>query len=316
MSDAAYDPRRGRYAGGAAFGLPAPRLPVPGAAELESLVRFEHPQKLLAVKELPGAALLDDACLAAAYGCSAAALGRVRRRLEAELESAAGELLADRQVRDAVERFPVARGGTCVALGDSITDDLQSWAELLRVCLGRLRPAEVTAVNAGVSGDTTTDALARLHGVVELRPELVIAMLGTNDCQVHGPHRDVLVTTSESLDNVAAISRWLAAAGARVVWLTPPPVDREALAGSVGPREFDIDANGLLRFSCSLMASDLEVVDAGARLAPLAADGDLLPDGVHPTLAGQRHIAATILQVLAAEREDALGHRSGGRASK
>ena len=66
MTRAAYDPRRGCYVGGPAFGLPAPRLPVPDADELEMLVRFEHPQKFLAVKELPGSAFLDDACLAAA----------------------------------------------------------------------------------------------------------------------------------------------------------------------------------------------------------------------------------------------------------
>ena len=93
MTAVGYDPRRGRYLGGPAFGLPAPRLPVPDAAELELLVRFEHPAKFLAVKELPGAALLGDDCLARAYGCSPAALSIVRSRLEEHLREAAGALL-------------------------------------------------------------------------------------------------------------------------------------------------------------------------------------------------------------------------------
>ncbi len=186
-------------------------------------------------------------------------------------------------------------GGTVVALGDSITDDLQSWAELLRGCLERVRPGEVTVVNAGVSGDTTADALARLHGIAALRPDLVIAMLGTNDCQLHGPDRAQLVSPGASRDNVTAISRWLAEAGTRVVWLTPPPVDRDALLAGVGERAFDIDAADLRRLSQWLTESGLEVVDAGARLAPSVADGDLLADGLHPTITGQRRILEAVL---------------------
>jgi lysophospholipase L1-like esterase len=304
---ASYDPRSGRYAGGRAFGLPEPRLPVPSAAELERLVRFEHPAKFLAVKELPGAALMSDGCLAAAYGCSASALVRVRAALAAELEGTADALLADREVRAAVEAFPVRRGGTFVALGDSITDDLQSWAELLRRCLERLRPGEVTVVNAGVSGDTTVDALGRLYGIAELEPDLVVAMLGTNDCQRHGPQRAQLVPPGASCDNAAAISCWLGRAGARVVWLTPPPVDSAALAATVGARPFAIDADDVRRLSAGLRSSGLEVVDTGSRLDPSTAAGHLLPDGVHPSLAGQRRIAESVLRALAKDPAHASG---------
>lgn len=292
---AVYDPRRGRYAGGAAFGLPAPALPVPGAEELESLVRFEHPEKFLAVKELPGAVLLSDGFLAAAYGCSPSALAVTRRRLAARLEAAADELLGDPRVREAVERFPPAAGGTLIALGDSITDDRLSWAELLRCCLDRVRPGTVT-VNAGVSGDTTADALGRLYGIAELAPDLVIAMLGTNDRQLHGPRRAPLLSPAESLANVTAISRWLTATGARVIWLTPPPADRKALAATVGDRPFDLDTTDLASFTQALMTSGLEVLDTGSCLAPT----DLEPDGVHPTLTGQTKIAKTVLRSLAA----------------
>jgi acyl-CoA thioesterase I len=316
VTTVAYDPRRGLYVGGRPFGLPEPLLPVPDADELELLVRFEHPGKFLAVKELPGGALRDDHCLAQAYGSSPAALARVRDRLRAELWEAADLLLGEGGVREAVAAFGVPAGGTFVALGDSITDDVQSWAELLRCCLERVRPDEVTVVNAGVSGDTTADALARLHGIVALRPDLVIAMLGTNDCQLHGPHRAQVVSPRDSRANVAAISRWLRDAGTRVVWLTPPPVDREALAASVGERRFDIHAGNLRRFTESLTTTGLEVVDTGARLAPSAAAGDLLPDGVHPTLTGQRRIAETVLLALGSHSrsgcEGASGHMSSG----
>jgi acyl-CoA thioesterase-1 len=79
-------------------------------------------------------------------------------------------LLAEPGVPDVVAAFPVPAGGTLVALGDSITDDLVSWAEIARHRLTTVRPGQVTVINAGISGDTTFDALARLCGIVELRP--------------------------------------------------------------------------------------------------------------------------------------------------
>ena len=300
MSGAAYDPRAGRYVGGAPFGLPPPSPPATGAAELELLVRFEHPPKFLAVKELPGAAFMTRECQAPLYGVSAEELARIRSALEGATAAAAQALLTEPGIRDAVAAFPVPPGGTFVALGDSITDDLQSWAEILRHCLTAVRPGEVTVINAGISGDTTVDALARLYGISELRPDLVIAMLGTNDCQRHGPHEALLVPPEASLANVHEITRWLATAGARVVWLTPPPVDEPALARATGDRPFTLRAADVRRVSDALLASDLTVTDAGSTL-PAA---DLLPDGVHPSLTGQTKIARHTLTTLATRPGD------------
>jgi lysophospholipase L1-like esterase len=277
-----YDPRAGLYAAGPAFGLPMPTTPVVGAAELESLVRFEHPAKLLAVAELPGAALMSLTAEAQAYGAAPGEVALVRARLSHEVAHAAAGLPA-----------PPSVDGAVVALGDSITDDLQSWAELLRA-------RGLPIVNAGVSGDTTADVLRRLHGVVELRPALVLAMLGTNDCQRHGPSATRLVAPAESARNLAAISAWL---GSTVVWLTPPPVLEPALAAIVGDRPFSMRDDDTREIADLMRALGDPVVDTGATLR----EGDLgellLPDGVHPSLAGQTAIARTVI--------GALGARSG-----
>ena len=281
-----YDPRAGLYVGGRAFGLPEPVLPVPGPEELELLVRFEHPAKFLAVKELPGAVLLGDEFLAAAYGTTPAVLAEVRGRLEREVREAAASLV-----------LAGVPSGTIVALGDSITDDLQSWAELLRA-------AGATLVNAGVSGDTTIDALERLYGVVELRPSLVVAMLGTNDCQRHGPAQARLVSPRDSLRAAAEIRRWLAC---RVMWIAPPPVDEAALARAVGRRPFTLRDADVRALVAALRDAGLEVVDPG-----LTAE-HLLPDGVHPNLAGQRAIAEAVLRALqSSSGGGALGHIASG----
>jgi len=282
-----YDPRAGRYVGGAAFGLPEPARPPSGADELRLLVRFEHPAKFLAVAELPGAAFLGDACRAAVYATEPAALDAIERELEAEVRAAARDL-------PRVAAFP---SGTFVALGDSITDDAQSWAELLRHCLD----PDVTVVNAGISGDTTVDALARLYGVVSLRPSVVVAMLGTNDCQRHGPHGALLVPPEVSLRHAREITSWLQATGARVIWLTPPPIDEAALAAAVRPRPLEVRATDLDRVRHALLTSGLEVVDTGLTTT------DLLPDGLHPSLTGQVKIARALLRHLAGQTTSGAG---------
>jgi lysophospholipase L1-like esterase len=58
-----------------------------------------------------------------------------------------------------------------VFLGDSLTNH-GSWADWF---------PDRQAVNLGVSGDTTDDVVARLDDVIELRPEAIALMVGTND---------------------------------------------------------------------------------------------------------------------------------------
>jgi lysophospholipase L1-like esterase len=299
----AYDPRAGLYAAGASFGLPEPeRIPVPDDRELELLVRFEHPAKLLAVAELPGAARLGGVAEARAYAVAPDAVARVRAALRSLVEAAGARLLGDPGLH-------ALAAGTVVALGDSITDDLLSWAEILRAALAVGRPGEVVLVNAGVSGDTTADALRRLHGVAVLRPALVLAMLGTNDCQRHGPAAARLVSDADADANAAAISAWLRAEGARVVWLTPPPVDEAALANAVAERPFALRNREARAFGERLAALGDPVIDTGAAVRAGPLDRLLLSDGVHPSLEGQLAIARELLRALAA------GHGGSGGGS-
>lgn len=269
----AYDPRAGAYVGGDDFGAPAADPPPLDADELETLVRFEHPGKLLSVAELPGGAGLDATWQAAAYRTDAETVRSLRAAFRRRVAEAARGLAAPPDP------------GTIVALGDSITDDLLSWAEILRA-LG------LRVVNAGVSGDTTADAARRLYGVTLLEPDLVITMLGTNDCQRHDG--ELLVAPEESARNLASIASRLASA--RRLWVTPPPVDERALARAVGPRPFAVRDADVRAVARAVHALGDPVID----LHELFGDrpGLLMADGVHPTLEGQTAIAEAIVSVL------------------
>ena len=79
-------------------------------------------------------------------------------------------------------------GPLILALGDSLTAGYglaaqESFAAQLEQCLRMTRPA-ARVVNAGVSGDTSADALRRLPRVLaslRQRPALAIVELGAND---------------------------------------------------------------------------------------------------------------------------------------
>uniref|UniRef100_UPI00403F325D arylesterase n=1 Tax=Hyphomicrobium sp. ghe19 TaxID=2682968 RepID=UPI00403F325D len=77
------------------------------------------------------------------------------------------------------------RPATIVAFGDSLTagygvKTTDSFPAQLQMAL-EAKGHKVTVVNAGVSGDTTSDGLARLDWALDPKPDAVILELGAND---------------------------------------------------------------------------------------------------------------------------------------
>jgi lysophospholipase L1-like esterase len=242
---------------------------------LPELVRYCHPDKILRATRLPG--MLTEDAIAALYGTDVATYRALRADLAAEAAS------------PPVAGAPFAPGSTILALGDSITDDLGSWAEILRRAL-----PEVTVVNAGLSGDTTTGAIARLSRLTA-RPTWAFVLLGTNDARRHGD-APMLVSHAETRRNLRILDRALRRRSRHVCWLTPPPI--------FAPVAADPD----LRWEPADVAAKAQLVSA---LDPSAIDlwpgftaDHLCPDGLHPSPAGQRFIAERLLaaQEVADER--------------
>jgi acyl-CoA thioesterase I len=250
----------------------------PTPSETARLIRYCHPAKILAATRLPGVAALDERTLARLYGVSTARYRDIAGAIRAEAVRAAREL--DR---------PVFSGsGPLLALGDSHTDDLGSWAEILAECL------DVPVINAGLSGDTTTAARARL-------PQLpatghAIVLLGTNDARRHG-EQDMLVSHGETRRNLRSIDRELRRRGGHVTWITPPPVDEERIRAApvlrgagVTWRLDDVAAKAALVRDAWPDAIDVW---------PLFTADHMSDDGLHVSAAGQRVIAERALRRLA-----------------
>jgi len=267
---------------------------------IEKLVQFTHLEKLYGY--LPG---MDEALLARLFGLSLGEYREIRSRFEEGARAAARELLEEPGFSGRVDRLPFGPGETVVGVGDSITDDLQSWLEIVRHLLQERRPGDgVRVVNRGLSAHTTAMVLRRfIPDVVSLKPDRVICLLGGNDATRVGPEPNKpQVSPEETARNFDVMRRIVREqTGAGWVWMTPPTYD-EGRAASFPPfkmgqsvfRNDDIVAIGEY-----IREQEEPVVDL-QKVFGTPADPDLQgPDGVHPSLAGQKAIARAFVERLA-----------------
>ncbi|PAT39542.1 arylesterase [Vandammella animalimorsus] len=119
---------------------------------------------------------------------------------------------------------PVPTGAAVLALGDSLTQGVGASAEqAFPALLAQATGWQV--VNAGVSGDTSAQALARLPGLLQQhRPQLVIVGIGGNDFLRRQ-------STSQTKQNITRIVQACLDAGAQVLLVAIPGLGLLATAG-------------------------------------------------------------------------------------
>ena len=189
-----------------------------------------------------------------------------------------------------------------MGFGDSLTDDLQSWLEILRQVLELRRPKDqIKLVNAGASGESTTQMLFRVPQVLSLDPACVICMGGTNDARRFGALPLTQVSLTETRRNLAVFADTAAKSGtARWVWMTPPPVIEARVTGHWfwAPMATSWNATDVRAIGDAMLGSKERVVDLRPTFAGAAGAELILDDGVHPTLQGQTAILRTLVATL------------------
>ncbi len=267
---------------------------------LRFLVRLIHVEKML--PPLPG---VHETLLADLLKMGAEDLLKVRAQLAAEVRRAAEELLGNAAFASQVDRLPFAAGSTVVGFGDSLTDDLQSWLEILRQVLEIRRPKDgIKLVNAGASGESTTQMLFRIPQVLSLDPACVICMAGTNDARRFGALPLTQVSLTETRRNLTAFADSAAKSGhSRWVWMTPPPVIESRVTGHWfwTPMATAWVAADVQAVGDAMRGFGAPVVDLRPTFAGSAADDLILDDGVHLTLQGHKAVLRAVVAKLAAE---------------
>jgi acyl-CoA thioesterase-1 len=136
-------------------------------------------------------------------------------------------------------------------------------------------------VNAGVSGNTTTDGLDRINEVLAYKPRITIVEFGGND----GLRGLPLETTQSNLEEMI---QKLEAAGSKIL-----------IAGMTLPPNYGGDY--ITRFGQIYV--DLATKYKIARIPFLLSDVALRPgliqqDGIHPTAQGNEIVAKTVMRYL------------------
>jgi len=178
-------------------------------------------------------------------------------------------------------RKPESRRGTIVAVGDSLTRGFgvaedRSYPSLLERKL-RAEGYDYRVINAGINGEMSGEALARISRVLSLKPDIVILQTGTND-GLRG------ASPVEMKGNIEAIVRTLREHGVAVV-----------LAGMENLKRRTGDYDGLFAAAYPQVAREQGAILIPLFLAGVAGEPGLnRGDGIHPTAEGYRIVAETV----------------------
>ena len=165
---------------------------------------------------------------------------------------------------------------TVLAFGDSLTygtgtDRDKSYPAVLQTLIGR------RIVNAGIPGETTTQGLERLPGVLEdVKPSLVILCLGGNDMlRKHD--------RAQMKRNLARMIETIRAHGASVVLLGVPE-----------PRLIGLSTEK----SYIELATEFELPLESIALPDILGNNSLKSDQIHPNAAGYAQLADAVASLL------------------
>ncbi|WP_146528448.1 sialate O-acetylesterase [Novipirellula artificiosorum] len=198
------------------------------------------------------------------------------------------EAICNVQTRDARSRPKV------VCFGDSITK--RGYPKILSGLV------DVDSINAGVAGNTTSQALRRVQSdVLDHSPEVVVILFGTNDMRIDSER--AFVPVDKYKDNLTAIINDCRGAGSKVVLCTLPPIDPGPYFTRHDRNAFE-QSGGLPALVARYQAAaadvakkcDVPLVDLQSLLTN---DPEWLSnDGVHPSNAGNAIIAAHIAKAV------------------
>ena len=184
--------------------------------------------------------------------------------------------------RDKKTAQPVPPGSTVLALGDSLTFGTGASAETsYPTVLAGLTGWNV--VNAGVPGDTSAQALARLPALLaERQPKLVIVSIGGNDFLRKLPESDTRA-------HVHAICKQSLDAGAQVLLVAVPRATVAAALGQMTDHALYAE-----------VAKDLKIPLQREAWGEVLAQPDLRADAVHANARGYAQFARSVQGTAAA----------------
>ncbi len=264
-------------------------------ALLEYLVQFSNIEKRFPLFQ----GIQDPEAVADFIGIDVENLKKIRKSFDDQVRQAAEEILKDAVMLEKTGNLPFKPDDTIAVIGDSVTDDRQSWFHIFSSVLDMVVPkASFQYIDASISDSLSADALRRLErDVVAKKPDWVFVALGSQDAmRLHLITGRTLVSLAEFWENINAMeSGILQNCKNPPVWITPPPVIPE-LMQQMPLLDGIVDEQDLRDFREVIAGKTGYIVDpSGSRMGNPPKEWNYLNDGFRPSLAGNMETVRSIL---------------------
>lgn len=186
-------------------------------------------------------------------------------------------------------QFANAKNDTILFLGDSLTEGLgvtkeDAFPKLVETMIQSELKKDITVINAGVSGSTTSDGLDRLKWYLKKKPSIVFLALGAND-GLRG------LDLKQSQKNLEEIIKYAQESNAKVL-----------LAGMLIPPNYGPEYSENFRKMYELLKDKYKLKSMDFLLEGVAGDKKLNQrDGIHPNEQGHKIIAKNVFEFIKEE---------------
>ena len=186
-------------------------------------------------------------------------------------------------------QFANAKNDTILFLGDSLTEGLgvtkeDAFPKLVETMIQTELKKDVTVINGGVSGSTTSDGLDRLKWYLKKKPSIVFLALGAND-GLRG------LDLKQSQKNLEEIIKYAQESNAKVL-----------LAGMLIPPNYGPEYSENFRKMYEQLKDKYKLKSMPFLLEGVAGNKELNQrDGIHPNEQGHKIIAKNVFEFMKEE---------------
>ena len=178
---------------------------------------------------------------------------------------------------------------TILFLGDSLTEGLgvnkeDAFPKLVEILIKSELKKDITVINGGVSGSTTSDGLSRLKWYLKKNPYIVFLALGTND-GLRG------LNLEQSQKNLEEIIKYAQESNANVL-----------LAGMLIPPNYGPEYSKRFKEMYEQVKAKYDLKSMPFLLDGVAGKKEFNQrDGIHPNVEGHKYIAKKVFEFLKEE---------------
>ncbi|WP_028776014.1 SGNH/GDSL hydrolase family protein [Shimazuella kribbensis] len=267
-------------------------------AQLEKLVQYQHPEKIINYIQN-----MNKEKIANLFGLEIDSYLAIKKIFDQNVLQAAQELLDDSSFAKQIDQLPFLAGSKIMAIGDSITDDSNSWFEILKQILHLHRPKDsFIFINNGVTGYTSGQLLRNITTYIQQKPDWVFCLVGGNDVlRIGNAVGKNYVSVDETTKNLSAIRDITQIqTQATWVWMTPPQIIENRASANPYFQQLQLswsndDLQDIRERILQFPEFVIDIQDSFG--SPVDPDW-MLEDGIHPSLEGQKQIVKSVVNRL------------------